>query len=302
MTLTAIDAQVDHAVLITDGLVCSFNNRRVSFDGRKGLVLPSINAAVASQGTVDAGQAWEQAAPIVAAETGDFDRFVDYVSEWMDGTEPKGPHTSVLYAVGWSPSRGRFTAYAWAYAGSDVCRRWDLTDELHIFPTPLDLPPSPLELARAADINREYEQAGWSMRVTYPPAEPIRGPLSARAWAEVVRRVRRTRSLVDKRTGLHVAIGGTVTLTRLHRDQPAESTVIHQFDDTGAELVRMMQFTQHPTSQLGPCPCGSGELYTDCHQPGPDTDCTCESGRRFGDCCRIDAADAADHLAAAFSG
>lgn len=56
-------------------------------------------------------------------------------------------------------------------------------------------------------------------------------------------------------------------------------------------FVKMMTFTQHPTFQLGPCPCGSGQPNYQCHQPEllHGKPCTCRSGRMFEDCCRVDA-------------
>lgn len=54
-------------------------------------------------------------------------------------------------------------------------------------------------------------------------------------------------------------------------------------------LHRMQYGSNHPSSQLSACSCGSGQPLVACCDAGhADEPCECGSGKLFGVCCRVD--------------
>jgi hypothetical protein len=105
------------------------------------------------------------------------------------------------------------------------------------------------------------------------PGPPPSGPISP--W------IRDHRSLQDFGKTI---VAGRLYLTRMERGLVTIVELL-EFDDHGDELLKLVDWTQHPTAQARPCHCDSGKGSPDCHPADWYADghpCDCGSGKPFG--------------------
>lgn len=255
MTLIAVAAHHDHAELVTDSFAMT-NWGRYTSTLSKVQPLPHLDAAFTLQGDVEffAAVAQVLAKPgrvrtfdeLVAAATGLLDDC--WTARWGDADT----YDCIAFLVGHSTSRGRFVAYAFhsAHDFGPV----DVTDDLFIFPAPL--------------------------RSSAPTK-----PGSDLEWVELVTTAHEDRALDVLDTGRKVPFGGRIIHTRVEIGSIHQRT-IHTLAHDGPEFEEMMRGFLHPSSQHGPCVCGSGRAFIDCCLEGDEEPCRCGSGATFANCCK----------------
>jgi hypothetical protein len=291
VTLIAFATSHDQADIVTDTLTYR-NGGRTLQDSYKVGVLADLNAAVFSSGSTTFGlMAWERAHRL-ARDVDDFDGLADATDaalpqlwdDYVAGSRSAGsrPFDSTVFAVGYSPGRRRFVAYAWDNRLS--LERMTL-DGTYISPAPPDVAMGPFERA-------SFEQAGVAASVLDRwSSARLPDRLSVEQWIDLAEHTRRTRALPN--SPLMVWVGGELLHVRLSHAAPV-ADVIHRFNDTGDEFAQLTSGTLHPLGQTGPCRCGSGKRYVDCHlQNLAARTCPCGSRRVFADCCSIYAEGAA---------
>lgn len=288
MTMVATLTTPDRVEIVVDSLANTPNCRHViSMRDHKATVLDPLTAACASTGPMLDGVAWRSHLTDLARRPGmTFDRIVktaDARAAAADGT------LTQFYAVGLSEAVDAFSAWAWA--------PW--TDWKPLDVSGWHVQPHPYGLARGDDLldrQAAYHAAnGVDVAGMVLPDGPDRSPpRDAKGWEAVCRAVRRTRAEQPADMRLRNPMGGVIrrtTLTRTGQHTDLIAVLDHPDVRTATPgFVKMMTFTQHPTFQLGPCPCGSGQPNYQCHQPEllHGKPCTCRSGRLFEDCCRVD--------------
>ena len=59
-------------------------------------------------------------------------------------------------------------------------------------------------------------------------------------------------------------------------------TRIQRFNDSGDELLELVEYPEQPIALTGPCWCECGKTDGDCH--AGEVDCGCGCGKPFGEC------------------
>lgn len=287
MTLIAFATNGETADIITDSLIYTYGGSELRH-GTKQLPLPHLDTVILTQGDSVFGDNFKGHILTMSRLAVDFDDLVNHVREEMrrvwqfarDNASAHGPSDSTAFLVGYSPARGAFAGYG--FASETDFEPW-LVDGLHVMPSPISYRPSRLELDRMATVLTARE-----LQLLRNRPQP-QAPLDEEEWAGLAMLAREQRACMPASTGIKVFVGGSVLHTHLERGY-SETTVIHTFDDSGAELQRMVSGTHHPQGQLGSCECGSGARYLDCclaeHLDEP---CLCGSARPFRDCCMVGA-------------
>ncbi len=280
MTLIAFATNGDTATIMTDSLAYSAGGRSMGHS-TKLLPLPHIDAALATQGNSMFGEFAKVAALGFALEAPDADALADALAAelphaWEATTKNKGGGTEgTVYLIGWSPSRGAFTA--WMLAAEHGFQA-EVVDGPHIVPCPLNYRPSDLEANRLLDEGRldQEEVDAWREQ------PPIPTPGNLDEWAELLFYARQTRALMQE---AKVFIGGSLYGTLLARGEQS-TCKLAEFDDSGEEFRQMVAGTLHPLGLAGDCPCGSGERFRECCLAGHlDEPCECGSTKALRDCC-----------------
>ncbi len=190
---------------------------------------------------------------------------------------------AVIFHVGYSPKRGRYAAIGFSsdegFAASEIVA-------MHVMPSPLDYRPSAIEERRLRRLHHDRFQDEQMVDTFTQQPEPV-APTTADAWRQLAIDVREQRAHANVLTGFKTMIGGNVTLTTMSRGTVSQS-VIHQFDEAGAEFAHMLEGTLHPLGQIAPCPCGSDNRLVDCCIGVSAEDrCVCGSGAKFDSCCMV---------------
>ena len=203
------------------------------------------------------------------ADVADFDAFTAALPEslrgvWVAVSQGRAAagyddeDSRMLVAVGWSPIAGSFKAVMFS---SD-----------HDFePHPLSGPfsqPSPLDVRLSRPEADQYRRLGslpGDLLERWERQPPLHAPRNTAGWVELGQRVREQRSMLyPDDTCLKIVVGGELHATTLRRGELTTRRV-HTFDDTGEDLLRLVQGTAHPVSLASPCGCLSGRLFGDCH-------------------------------------
>lgn len=301
MTLIAIRADKDSARVMTDswgytfGLTINHTSKQTS--------VPHLDAAIVAQGSTTFQALWLAHGHELAGEVATFDEFLAATPErlrtvWTrltgrvraendaDGARAEVANSTIFH-VGYSTARRSFVAVA--FASEHDFASIDLGTSLYVQPTPLNLPPGPVEAGR---LERSFARAGLDRRpleqLAAQPAPRSVGPVDVKEWVALARRVRADRSECDLWSGFKTYVGGDVHLTSLSRGQ-ATTRRIHRFADSADTLRRIFAGSLHPIAQAGPCPCESGRRYVDCCL-GANYDgrhCPCGSPANFEECCSI---------------
>jgi len=131
------------------------------------------------------------------------------------------------------------------------------------------------------------------------PEAPV--PDTLEDWVLLAETSRESRSMRGPFGRVYVA--GRLFLTRLELDLTYTQKV-WDFDDSEENMRRMVSESDHPLSQLGPCPCGSGETFLACHlaKVPDDQPCLCGQDKPFVKCCRLDAHQDVDERRGATAG
>lgn len=297
MTLIAFHTTRSSATVLTDTLAYNANFRHIGH-ATKVLALPHVDSAVVSNGDAEFGAFWKISAMTATLRKPDFDALhkatPGYLRELWDSMgddDWRDPPTCFL--IGYSAEQERFAAYS--YAAAEDFAPVPVEDFL-ILPSPQIFRPSPQEISalqrsisgqqfKALPVERQTaklrELDEWSKRPV-PPA-----PESDEDWVTYGQASRR------RATGAGVSnishpVGGSLVLTHLERGH-VDTRRVHTFEDGGEDWLWMLRGTAHPQSQLGPCLCGSGKTYLECHLvPLLDERCTCGVGAKtFRECCAI---------------
>jgi hypothetical protein len=306
MTLIGIGCFQDHATVVTDTMASDGGGRRLATTS-KTFVVQHLDAAFTARGAKRFGRQWFTLVHALEDRASTFDELVEvlsphlpavqraaelsYEQENADGGMTGGLSPSTGYAVGYSHARERFRALA--FSTENGCRFFDL-DDAHVEPSPFDVRPSDWELGRiAAAMAADPQQEDASMLQEMRSLPALELDDTPQGWGELAARVRAQRSNLPAGTGLKGMIGGALVATTLRRGLAVQAT-IGAFDDTGASLAAMMGGTLHPFGQVGPCECGSGKRYIDCHLPTHEEEsCVCGSGAALGRCCMLTGDEAA---------
>jgi hypothetical protein len=261
MTLVAITTGPDYAEVLVDTLAYGFGDAEF-VQTAKVRSFPHLDLVIAGKGAAEMPALWS----LVVDGTpsiGDFDALceaaVEELPDLWETVEQKEQRRScsLVYMVGWSPSRRRFVALEFS-ADADFQPREVGREEAFCTPAPGDAPAVPTRPAEWIDL-----------------AETIYAEHSV------------TLDLSQK-----TMIGGGLILTRLERG----SVTQRRIQDLPADDWRFRQMvigTVHRYGQIGPCMCGSGQPYLVCHLPAfdPEWPCPCTSGKPFVDCHRLEPHD-----------
>ena len=285
MTLIAFSTGPDHADVVTDTWCYTQGGRRI--DERAKLdVVGRGRVAVLAAGSSTFGDQWRLLAAEIAARSPTFDVFADAAGyalrrlwdDYVTACRDHGwtPHDSTAFAVGFSPARGRYTAYAW---DTLLALERMTVDGLYVGPAS-----SGRALGTFERLRLEQMGAGTATLDRWSSFEPFPTPQTDDDWRTLADEVRRTRTLAT--TPLHVFVGGDLVRARLRPDSTAVD-VIHRFPDD--DFAQVVAGTLHPEGQAGPCPrCDSGRRYIDCHLTNLNTKpCPCGSSATFDGCCSI---------------
>lgn len=299
MTLIAFACSPDRAEMITDTTSYTPNYRHIG-KATKFLPLPHLDTVVLAQG---ANTFTAQAKIMLANLNPDvglgFDDVVTLTPGWLRGLRDHSDAAGVarfeasIFLVGYSQTTAAFEAHAFH---SDDDFEPHKVEGLFVMPSPFAFRPSALETRRmlaeterggALEPARKAESLDLISQWQGRPLPPT--PASAQEWRAVGLAVRRDRAVQPQLADpwLNLVIGGDIIHTVLERDR-VTSTKIHTFDDTGEEFAQIVRGSDHPISQLGPCRCGSGRTYLECHlAKHRDEPCDCSSGKKFRDCCMV---------------
>ncbi|TFF10551.1 hypothetical protein [Cellulosimicrobium funkei] len=255
-------------------------------------VYPSRRLAVAIQGNSAFASWWCAAIEELGSASVDLDTLNLHGPETLRAgwQGHPGAGDTIIVHVGWSEAAGRFTTTV-------LDSRHDFDPEpyegVFVHPTPIGYKFSPNELERAekdhlaalaGDISPEraqmHEQNMEMVRAGDLPIPSLPDNANHVSFAEFVRD---NRSRKAAHTMHHVLVGGSLYCTMLAYDG-VQVVKLHDFPDDPAVLAG----TLHPVTQHGPCRCGSGKEWIDCHGALElDDPCRCKSGSRFRDCCAV---------------
>jgi hypothetical protein len=306
VTLIAFNASKNRADILTDTWSYSAGGRRIGRDSKVHSI-PTLGAASATQGSCEFDALWHLGVSGMAMHVGSFDGFVQEAgpylrAAWGDVRERDRREPSVVFIIGYSHEESRFKAHqfdsASGFEHQDV-------EQAFIIPTPTDICPSDLELARLkgmlfasesdkAEILTLFE--GWQQQ------PGLVAPSTVKGWVQLGKHVRQSRAMAPVATGMKVFVAGSLFHAVLKRDSFTTSRV-HTFNDSGAEFAQLVSGTLHPISQYGPCSyCDSGRPFVDCCLSATQP-CPCGSDKPFAACCsvRAETAPAASTLADAVS-
>ncbi len=297
MTLIAIATYGNSAEFITDTLSYSANLRSLGHTS-KSMVLPHIDAAVLTQGGGDFGLIAKSTVAAVSAEVPTFDDLVDEAPEvlrqiWATRKPDEwGKYGGTVFLVGYSSRTETFRAFSFAHDRDGFAA--DALEAPHVMPAPYSMAPSEMELRRLTRKTPETESHAnlvAALKNVWPTKPAFVAPKNKAQWQGVAVLCREQRALDPSRS--RTLVGGSVHHTRLSRGK-VSTHVIHTFEDSGEEFLRMVANSDHPQSQLAPCPCESGQTFRECCMvPYLDKPCGCESGQTLGECCAIDVAEGA---------
>ncbi|MCD4525242.1 hypothetical protein [Nocardioides sp. cx-173] len=298
MTFLGVACKGDQAEIVCDTASYLPNARRFARTS-KVITVPHLSAAVTASGDGEFTVVAKMLAVARSSEEGmTFDVWADEMADEMRGVwKTLGEQRSAagraeiamichLIVVGFSERAGEFVAYLHS-SGRDFTPT-PITG-VHLQPMPVsyraDEETADFLTQQApnfpqvdADMIKEARQA-WLAQ----PLAPV--PNSVGEWVVLAELAREERSLKGPFGRVYVA--GDLLHTRLGVGWTSTQKV-WSFDDEGDELARMVAGSEHPASQLGPCQCGSGKTFLDCHLAEHlDTPCRCESGRPFRDCCMV---------------
>lgn len=292
MTLIAFACKGDSAEFIVD-TACYLPNARTFRRTTKSVLLPHLNAAFLASG---AGNFTFLARATVLAEAEDRDTFDDLLETapqwlgrvWADVSTNGEPDMSCTsFLIGYSPRLGEFVAYEFDADTGFAPRR---VMGAHVQPALWSIRPSPEEVAGTmkwlSKSEPEERVREFCDRWLKAPETEIPTPTSLSEWVTIALAVREQRSLQGPFARIYVA--GQLLHTYL--GVGTSSTMkVWDFDDEGEEFAKMVSYSDHPVSQLGPCPvCDSGEPFVDCcMRQAFDKPCACGSDATLGECCAI---------------
>lgn len=293
MTMIGIAVRGDHAEILTDS---GRYTRLLTRLGTSSKVrhYTHLDAALVTQGDAQFGAV--AAAWIDTADVATLDELLEgaptaLTYAWDSRTDEAGSTLSdpIAFLVGYSHEAGEFKGYALPAETGFTPEPF----EFFVVPMPWKSRPTDLELNRfkafLAEHHPDREDTPELMAVwTSSPVRPV--PQEPADWVDLAKDVREQRALVDYG---RVSVSGKVHLARIGRGT-YRTRVVHEFNDRGAEFQALVMGTMHPQSQLGPCGCGSGVRYIDCHlAPWLDKPCDCGSGQNLRECCAVDVGDPA---------
>ena len=292
MTFIAFHAGLDEAEIATDTMSYTLNGSEFGRSSKVALY-PHVDAAVMTQGFVTVGSTLRLAIDLLSEAVPTFDGMVEHLGAFLADAYAKleediraadARHGSTLFLIGYSEAEARFCAVQCA---TDRGFAVEPISDTFVHPSPWSLRPSALEADRIgrdveAKEGRERRDAvlgGWNAQAT-----PVI-PESRQDWIALAMRARTERSLMSGFGKTFVA--GDLHYTRLKRGM-ATTKKVHTFNDAGEEFQALVRGTYHPQGQLGPCWCGSGKTFLECHMaPHLDEPCACGSGRPIRDCCMV---------------
>lgn len=289
MTLIAFACDAQQACIVTDTMV--YTTRAVTRIAHSTKVhpLPHIDSAMMSQGDGAFGLFAQATIGGDAQETADFDELVAVAPKslaalWghqLDEGEPDHRYPTTAFLVGYSPSAQRFRAYGFAsehgFVPFEIAGLW-------VMPAPWSNRPSDLELSR---IRAEWADDPKAMALLdeWSQKPEAATPDSIEQWVMLALATRYERALSPF---CRTLVGGGAMLTTITRGN-ATSTRMFDFDDDDPdEFERLVAGTLHPVGQRGPCPCGSGKRFLDCHLAERlDDPCWCGTGATVRNCCMV---------------
>jgi hypothetical protein len=293
MTLIAFSTSKNRADILTDTWSYSFGGRYIGSDSKVHSI-PHLDMAHATQGSCELEALWNFRAIAVAMHVGSFDGFAQeagpHLREVWGEVGERDRVPSVVFVIGYSPEASRFRAYQFA-SGSDF-ERQDI-EAPFIIPTPFDIRPSELELARLkgssllACSNNQAEML--ALFESWHQKPVLVAPTTVKGWIQLGKHARESRALAPPvGTGLKVFVAGDLFHAVLKRGEFTTSRV-HRFNDSGTEFAQLVAGTINPVSQYGPCSfCDSGRPYVDCClAPYATQPCPCGSGKPFQACCSV---------------
>jgi hypothetical protein len=294
MTLIGIATYGNSAEFITDTLSYSANLHSLGHT-TKSQVLTHIDTAVLTQGSSAFAHLATAGMAAVAAESPTFDSLVAEASEalrvmWASRADGDwGRYGATVFLIGYSPEVEAFRAFSFAHDRDDFAA--ERLDAPHIMPAPYSVAPSDMELRRLT--NKRPESEGHAKLITalktvWPAKPGLAAPKNKTQWQELAKQCREQRALDPSRA--RTLVGGNVHHTRLSRGK-VSTHIIHTYDDSGDEFLRMIADSDHPQVQLAPCPCASRKTFRECCLiPFLSEDCRCDSGETFEECCAVEVA------------
>lgn len=258
MTLIAFKAEPDAAHVMTDTLSYMPTGRWMGRTSKINL-MPHADAAMIAQGPGSLTALWRHWLAVHGQHVANIDDLDAVATDqlpklWEALTHPiDAGAEGIVFHLGYSPEHGRMKAYS--YPSNLGFARQDVSDGAYIIPAPVSRQPD---------------------------------PASEDEWRDLALTLRHERALASVTSGMKVFVGGEVTLTHIEPGAVTQRR-IHTFDDRpdNPEFQQMVAGTLHPSGQLGPCLCGSGNIQALCHELPDDRDCPCGSKSPFGECCRV---------------
>jgi hypothetical protein len=295
MTLIAFSANKNRADILTDSWSYSGGGRLIGSDS-KVHAISHLDMAHATQGSCVFEALWNLGAIGLAMHVGSFDGFVQeagpYLRKAWNGVgERDQREPSVVFVLGYSGEESRFRAYQFD-SGSDF-ERQDL-EAPFIIPTPGDIRPSELELARLKGSllagQSESDRAEiLTILENWHQKPGLVAPTTVKGWVQLGKHARESRAMAPADSNLKVFVAGDLYHAVLKRGE-FTTTRVHRFNDSGAEFAQLVAGTLHPISQYGPCGfCDSGRPYVDCHLDSffVTQSCPCGSDKPFQACCSV---------------
>lgn len=281
MTLVAFATYgKDRAELVTD-TSCYDGGARLLARSSKILPIPHLDTVLASQGNTWFGSMVKANASMWAGDAASLDDLIDRLPDLgkrLASESPQPIRDAILFAVGYSPAKDRFAGYV--LTSEDDWTPVEVRG-LFVHPSPTAYRPSDLEIGRLASVVHPADLE--ALRHQPRPEKPA----TREDWITMAKAAREQRACAPVETGLKTLVLGQVWHTTLRRGS-LSMECIHEFDDSGAEFQRIIAGTLHPQAQLGPCECGSGLRYMECHMEFHAQDpCLCGSGDPLEDCCRL---------------
>lgn len=293
MTLIAIALKGQSAEIVTD---TASNTRQGAKFRRCSKTYPihHLDMVMTASGVSRLSSHAQWHADHAATNVDSFDELVDKAPIWMDYAKREAgidfgeglEIAASIFLIGYSDRAEEFVGYVLRAAT-------DFTPEplpaMTVQPTPMSVKISEAELDRLCVVAERMHAtptdiAGLRARWLNQPEVTV--PRSAKDWVKLAEEVRSSRVLSGPQ--LRTWVAGEVVRTTLHRGR-SKTEVIHQFDDTGENLRKMLDTSLHPLVQRDPCPyCYSGLPGIDCCQTRErDAPCECGSRKIMRDCCMV---------------
>jgi hypothetical protein len=285
MTLIAVHTRPQCVEFITDEISYTPNLRTLGRSS-KAVLIPHFDAAVIGQGDSDFTMAARYSLLLLANEAATFDEVTDVApdllrDQWAERTTGRDASPAVVLLVGWSERTGRFATYTYAMENDFKATA---PNGLWCLPSPWTARPTGLESRRLREFAADKQHARETL-ATWQQQPPWPAPTTPDDWRDLAIAVRAQRSLGRP---YPVLVGGRVKLTTVTRGS-STTTTVHEFDDTGEELRQAVLGSSHPSAQIAPCWCDSGEQFIDCHfAPYVDEPCGCGGDQVFRDCCMVE--------------